>query len=101
MTLLRSVSVNLAELRRVLGHSSGAPGGGVAAVGTDDVARFSLAKVGATCLNRCWVVSKKQSACLGSEAIGSRIGVPSFGVDPTWGNKVVSATENITFGGNC
>ena len=46
----------------VEGESSGAPGGGVAAVGADDVARFSLAEVGATCLNRCGVVSKEQSA---------------------------------------
>ena len=86
---------------QVEGESSGAPGGGVAAVGADNVSRFSLAEVGATCLNRCWVVSKEQSACLGGEAAGARIGVPSFGVDPTWGNKVVSATKNITFGGNC
>ena len=82
-------------------ESSGAPGGGVAAVGGDDEARFSLAEVGATCLNRCRVVSKEQGACLGGEAVRARIGVPSFGVDPAWGDKVVSATENIAFGGNC
>ena len=83
------------------GESSGAPGGGVVAIGGDNEARFSLAEVGATGLNRRRVVSKEQSSCLGSEAIGPCIGVPSFGVDPAWGNKVVSATENITFGGNC
>ena len=44
------------------GGSSGAPGGGVAAVGADDVARFSLAEEGATGLNRRRVISKKQSA---------------------------------------
>ena len=80
--------------------SSGAPGGGVAAVGGDNEARFSLAEVGATCLNRRRIISKEQSACLGGEAGGSRISVPSFGVDPAWGDKVVSATENIAFGGN-
>ena len=82
------------------GESSRAPGGGVAAVGADDEARFSLAEVGATCLNRCWVVSKEQSACLGGETGGSRIGVPSFGIDPLRGDEIVSAPENIAFAGN-
>ena len=82
-------------------ESSGAPGGGVAAVRGDDEARFSLAEVGAACLDSCWVVSKKQCACLGGEAARARIGVPSFGIDPLRGDKIVSATENITFGGNC
>ena len=79
------------------GESSGAPGGGVAAVGADDVAGFSLAEVGATCLNRCWVVSKKQSACLGGEAAGARIGVAILSVDAAWSDKVVPAPINITF----
>ena len=82
------------------GESSGAPGGGVAAVGADDVARFSLAKVGATCLNRCGVVSKKQSARLGGDAVRSGKDIPTLGIDPLRGDEVVSATENITFGGN-
>ena len=84
----------------VEGESSGAPGGGVAAVGADDEARFSFAEVGATCLNRRRVISKEQSAWLGGEAGGARVGVPSFGIDPLRGDEVVSATENITFGGN-
>ena len=50
------------ETGQVEGESSGAPGGGVAAVGADDVARYSLAEVGATGLNRRRVISKKQSA---------------------------------------
>ena len=80
------------------GESSGAPGGGVAAVGADDVAGFALAEICSTGLNRRRVISKEQSACLGGKAIGSRIGVPSFGIDPLRGDEVVPTSENITFG---
>ena len=80
------------------GESSGAPGGGVAAVGGDDEARFSLAEVGTTGLNRRRVISKEQSACLGGEASGACIGVPTLGIDPFRGDEVVPTSENITFG---
>ena len=86
---------------QVEGESSGAPGGGVAAGGADDVSRLATGKKGATSLNRCPFVSKEQIACLGGETGGSRIGVPCLGVDSAWGDKVVSAAENITFAGNC
>ena len=85
------------ETGQVEGESSGAPGRGVAAVGADDVAGFSLAEVGAARLNRCGVVSKKQSACLGGEAAGARIGVAILSVDAAWSDKVVPAPINITF----
>ena len=104
---LRPVSVNLAELspsprlrrtrRRVLAWSSGAPGGGVAAVGADDVAGLSLREVGAAGLNGGAFVAKEERACLGGEAARARIGVAILSVDPAWGDKVVSAPINITF----
>ena len=82
----------------MLAWSSRAPGGGVAAVGGDDVARFSLAKVGATGLNRCRVISKEQSACLGGDAVRSGKDIPTLGIDPFRGDEVVPTSENITFG---
>ena len=59
MALLRSVSVDLAELRRVLGWSSGAPSGGVLSVGADDEAGFAFAKVGAAGLDGGALVPKE------------------------------------------
>ena len=50
------------ETGQVEGESSGAPGGGVAAVGADDVPRFPLAEICSTGLNRRRVISKEQSA---------------------------------------
>ena len=107
VALLRSVSVNVAELspsprlrktrRRVLAWSSGAPGGGVATVRADDEAGLSLRKVGATGLNGGAFVAKEEGACLGGEAVGSGIGVPIFGINPSRGDKVVPAPINITF----
>ena len=82
------------------GESSGAPGGGVAAGGADDVSRLGTGKKGATGLNRCPFISKEQIACLGGETGRSRIGVPCLGVDSGRGDKVVSAPENIAFAGN-
>ena len=98
LALLRSVSVNLAELRRVLGWSSGAPGGGIAGVGGDDVARLAFAKVGAARLYGGALVSEEKCACLGGEAARARIGVPSFGVDPLRGDEGISASINIAVG---
>ena len=86
------------ETGQVEGESSGAPGRGVAAVGADDVARFSLAEVGATCLNRRRVISKEQSARLGGDAVRSGKDIPTLGIDPFRGDEVVPTSENITFG---
>ena len=97
MALLRPAC---AGLRRVLAWSSGAPGGGVATVGADDEAGLSLAKVGATGLNGGAFVAKEEGACLGGEAVGSGIGVPIFGINPSRGDKVVPAPINITFRGH-
>jgi len=38
--------------------SSGAPGGGVAAVGANDVSRAAIGKIGTACLDCCPVVSE-------------------------------------------
>jgi len=37
---------------------------------------------------------------LGGDAVRSRKSIPTLGIDPLRGDEVVSATENITFGGN-
>ena len=83
--------------RQVEGESSGAPSGVVATVGADDEAGLSLREVGAAGLNGGAFVAKEEGACLGSDAVRSGKGVPIFGIDPAWGDKVVSAPINITF----
>ena len=97
MALLRPAC---AGLRRVLAWSSGAPSGVVATVGADDEAGLSLAKVGAARLDGGAFVAKEEGACLGGEAVGSGIGVPIFGINPSRGDKVVPAPINITFRGH-
>ena len=74
---------------------SGAPGGGVAAVGADDVPRFPVAKICAARLDGGALVPKEKCACLGSETARPRIGVPTLGVDSLRGDEVVSAPINI------
>ena len=83
--------------RQVEGESSGAPSGVVATVGADDEAGLSLREVGAAGLNGGAFVAKEEGAGLGGEAIGSGIGVPIFGINPSRGDKVVPAPINITF----
>ena len=85
------------ETGQVEGESSGAPSGVVATVGADDEAGLTFAEVGATGLDGGAFVAKEEGACLGSDAVRSGKGVPIFGIDPAWGDKVVSAPINITF----
>jgi len=81
-------------------ESSGAPGGGVAAVGANDVARFSLCEKSASGLDGGALVPEEQVACLGGDAVRSGIDVPILAVDSAWGDEVVATTEYISLAGN-
>ena len=81
-------------------ESSRAPGGGVAAVGANDVPRATVGKIGTACLDCCPVVSKEEVACLGGDAVRSGIDVPILAVDSAWGDEVVATTEYISLAGN-
>jgi len=81
-------------------ESSGAPGGGVAAVGANDVPRATIGKIGTACLDCCAVVSEEEVACLGGDAVRSGIDVPILAVDSAWGDEVIATTEYISLAGN-
>ena len=80
--------------------SSGAPGGGVAAVGANDVPRATIGKIGTAGLDCCPVVSEEHVTCLGGDAVRSSIYVPILAVDSAWGDEVVATTEYISLAGN-